>query len=114
MKLKLCDQLVFSRTLCVGKHKRTALYSPLQVLVQFEKRYQGSHGVDYEGYYYTLHGHKRITGTYFDGSDTFEMYYEEVNHQTNTHCNALRVASQKYFKVYMFGLIIQAPFSAML
>jgi len=48
-----------------------------QVCIHFEKRYRGSHGVDYQGYYYTSHGRKRITGTYFDGSDTFEMYYEE-------------------------------------
>ena len=65
---------------------QTAFYSPLQVHIQFEKRYQGSHDVDYEGYYYILHGRKRITGTYFDGSDTFEMYFEEVKYQKNiTH-----------------------------
>ena len=69
----------------------------------------------YEGYYYNLHGRKRITGTYFDGSDTFEMYYEEVNHQKNRSLLTHHVLHLKStLKLDIFGLIIQAPFSVML
>ena len=80
---------------CAEKHKQTSFYSPLQVRIHFEKRYRGSHSVDYEGCYYIAFGRKRITGTYFDGSDTFEMNYEEVNHQKY---RSIWVVSRKYIK----------------
>ena len=63
----------------VWKNTRKLLFvHPIhQTRVQFEKRYRGSHAVDYEGYYYVNFGRKRITGTYFAGSDSFEMNCEE-------------------------------------
>ena len=37
--------------------------------------------VDYEGYYYVMFGGGRITGTYFQGSGSFEMNFSgEENH----------------------------------
>jgi len=46
-----------------------------QVLIHFEKHYRRRHSVDYEGYFTS--GFKRIIGTYFNGSDTFEMDFKE-------------------------------------
>ena len=43
--------------------------------IQFEKHYRRGHSVDYEGFFTS--GFKRIIGTYFNGSDTFEMDFNE-------------------------------------
>ena len=46
-----------------------------QVQVRFEKHYRRRHSEDYDGTF--TFGLKRIIGTYFNGSDIFEMNFED-------------------------------------
>ena len=61
-----------------------------QVLIHFEKHYRRRHSVDYEGYFSP--GFKRIIGTYFNGSDTFEMDFKEPILDQNTKSNEKKCA----------------------
>jgi len=61
-----------------------------QVLIHFEKHYRRRHSVDYEGYFTS--DFKRIIGTYFNGSDTFEMDFKETALAQSTQSNERRLA----------------------
>ena len=60
------------------------------MLIHFEKHYRRRHSVDYEGYFTS--GFKRIIGTYFNGSDTFEMDFKETALAQSTQSNERRLA----------------------
>jgi len=61
-----------------------------QVLIHFEKHYRRRHSVDYEGYFTS--GFKRIIGTYFNGSDTFEMDFKEPLFDQSTQSDEKKCA----------------------
>ena len=61
-----------------------------QVLIHFEKHYRRRHSVDYEGYFTS--DFKRIIGTYFNGSDTFEMDFKKTALAQSTQSNERRLA----------------------